>query len=363
MLTAKAAAILDATWNDVSRLAQGPGLKDSVADSRLLEDIRLSVNSAIKTYRYVLPTQVVAKLADSSLDCTCVQALRGGKGAFDARTIAHAVIVPFDQSNESVLGGSSEPYVNNPLRIPEISAEYRDAQKDKTAWDRLCRVLAVVERTQQPRFTNQVFRQILTEIYRRLAQVRVTYPTPRRASLSSALQAMSDYLVGYSGGDRLLALTSALFVVIGKRFNLFPQVRRAKITAADAPSGMLADLECVSKNGDIFFAVEVKDRQLTISQVKAKMKTIRERKVSEIFFVARDTVPDEKKKLNDFVEHQFTSGHNVYITDLLTLSRTALAVIGEEGRRDFLQEIAEQLEKYKSEVAHRRAWAELLGKI
>jgi len=363
MLTDKASAILEATWLEVSRLAQGSGLKDSVADQGLLKDIRLSINSKIKTYRYVLPTQLVAKLADSALDCRCVQASRGGQGAFDARTVAHGVIVPFDQNNESVLGGSSEPYVNNPLRIPEVSAEYRNAQKDKNAWDRLCRVLDAVEKANQLRFTRQVFLQVLTEMYRRLAEVRVTYPTPRRVSLSKTLEAITSYLADFSGGDRLQALTSSLFVVIGSRFGLYAQVRRAKITTADAASGMLADLECVNKTGEIVFAVEVKDRQLTINQVRAKMKTIRERKVAEIFFVARETVPSEKKKMNDLVEHEFTSGHNVYITDLLALSRSALAVLGEQGRRDFLQETAEQLEKYKSEIAHRRAWAEILGKI
>jgi hypothetical protein len=43
--------------------------------------------------------------------------------------------------NERVLGGSPEPYVNNPLRVPGITAAYRNAQKQKTDWDKLVAVL------------------------------------------------------------------------------------------------------------------------------------------------------------------------------------------------------------------------------
>jgi len=49
---------------------------------------------------------------------------------------------------------------------------------------------------------------------------------------------------------------------------------------------MLADLECVTKDGRIVFAVEVKDRQITISQLRAKLRTIREK----LFATPLDTV-------------------------------------------------------------------------
>lgn len=104
-------------------------MEDWLDDGALIESIHRAINSATKSYHYVLPTQLIAKLADPSLDCRCLQVARGGQGAFDARTIAHKVVVPFDQSNNNVLGGSPEPYVNNPLRVPEVSAQYRKLRK------------------------------------------------------------------------------------------------------------------------------------------------------------------------------------------------------------------------------------------
>lgn len=364
MLSDKADQILKSEWEEICTLGEARKLKDWLSDPKLIKAVKFSVNSKIKTYRYVLPTQIVSKLADSSLDSHCLQALRGGRGAFDARTIAHSVIVPFDQENESVLGGSQEPYVNNPLRVPEVSPDYRDPQKYKQGWDRLCTVLDAVERKADKDFTRRVFKQVLTEVYRRLSVVRVVYPAPRRVSLSKTMEVIEKFLSQHSGGDRLLALSSALFTVIGVRFGLFAEVRRGKITAADQPSGMLADLECVTKDGQIAFAVEVKDRQITISQLRAKVRTLREKQVSEIFFVAtQGTVPSECIDVESLIEHEFASGHNVYVTDLERLSRTTLALLGEHGRRDFLTETSGQLEKYRSDITHRRAWASILAEL
>jgi hypothetical protein len=63
------------------------------------------------------------------------------------------------------------------------------------------------------------------------------------------------------------------------------------------------------------------------------------------------------------VTKEFVSGQNVYITDLTTLCRTALALLGEQGRREFVQEVGVQLDRYRSDITHRRCWAQLLASV
>lgn len=360
----EASAILNRGWSEIQKLAGQGHLQDWLQNDALVGSIRSAINSRTKSYRYVLPTQIVAKLADPSLDCCCLQVARGGSGAFDARTIAHSVIVPFDQANDNVLGGSPEPYVNNPLRVKEISHKYRSAQKNRIDWDHLCSVLSAVEKRQDTAFTELVFKQILTEVYRRLTEVRVVYPTPLRISLSKSIELIKSFLAERSGGDRLLALTAALFVVIGKRFRLYSDVCRASITASDVATGLLSDLECVSEQGDIVLAVEVRDREITISQIRSKIPNIREKKVSEIFFIAQQGIaPTDEKDISNIISNEFVSGHNVYILDLISLSQVILALLGEQGRRDFLTAVGAQLDEYHSDVSHRRAWAALLATV
>ena len=363
-LVEAAAATLQEIWARVLSAAENGPPSDAIEedDGELLESIRLSVNSNTKTYRYVLPTQLLAKVADPNLDCRSLQAGADRAGSFDARTIAHQVIVPFDQANDRVLGGSPEPYVNNPVRVSEVSERHRNPQKNKRGWDHLCRVLEAVESAQDEDFTKTVLRQVTIEIYRRLSEVRVAYPTPRRISLSGCMRLIDEYLAETSGGDRLLALSSALFAVIGRNFHLFSRVERASITASDASTGMLADLECSTEDGTIVLVVEVKDRVLTVSQMMGKVANMREKQVSEIFFVAQQGVEDQKQ-VDSLIESEFVSGQNIYVMSLSRLAEVSLALLGEEGRREFLLGVGSQLDDHRSDIRHRQRWSELLASV
>jgi len=364
-LAARAAELLAEAWARVCAEAEQAGtLASGQIEPRLRRDIRAAVNSSTKSYRYVLPTQLIAKLADVCLDCQCLQMTRGGAGAFDARTVAHGVVVPFDQQNHCVLGGSPEPYVNNPLRVPEVSPRYRRAQKNKRDWDALCRVLSLVQKDPSGRKAQAVLDHVLREIRVRLNEVAVTYSAPQRISLDGLMSVLRDYLRHPSGGDRLLAATAGLFSVLGRLFHLCREVRRANISAADAATGLLADLECVGEDGTMVFAVEVKDRELTITHLTSKMAGVRQKQVTELFFIAQSGVArGDRKAVEAQVAREFAGGHNIYLTDFQTLARSALALLGERGRREFALEVGRQLEAFKSDLVHRRAWAQALGSM
>jgi hypothetical protein len=106
-----------------------------------------------------------------------------------------------------------------------------------------------------------------------------------------------------------------------------------------------------------------KDRQITISQLRAKLRNIGEKQVSEIFFVAQGPLESERSEVEALIDREFTSGQNVYITDLVKLGTIALSIVGEDGRRDFLRETRNPLDTDKSEITHRRAWASMLETI
>lgn len=103
------------TLNALWATAQGESVAPKNVPQEILQAISASTNSNTLTYRYVLPTQLLAKFIDPSLDCRALQARSPRPGAFDARSVCHKVIVPFDRENNRVLGGSAEPYLNNPV--------------------------------------------------------------------------------------------------------------------------------------------------------------------------------------------------------------------------------------------------------
>lgn len=320
--------------------------------------IQRSINSATKTYRYVLPTQLLAKLVDSSLDCHAVQESSALAGSFDARSFCNRTIVPFDREHHDVLGGSGDPYVNNPLRIPEISAEQGAAQRNREGFADLVAVLDFAE--ENPELVDDLFRLALLYVKDRLDRTNLVYPAPRRASLDDVLAMVGAFLQERTGGRRLQAISVALFRTIGDRFNLFARVESRHVNSADIRSGHAADLACHNTAGDLVVAVEVKDRKLAVREVQDKIRNAREQNIKELLFLMRGGVQDEDvATFEGLKQHQFRSGHNIYECEFNVFLRTALVMMGEEGRRLFLTSCGEAIDE-TCELTDRERWQQML---
>ena len=356
-LEAVAAARLRSEWSNVQDVA-APVSGGAVSPAVRAAIVR-TINSKTKTYRYVLPTHLLAKLVRPALDCRAVQANAAMAGAFDARSLCQAVIVPFDAATEHVLGGAPEPYANNPLRIPAILAAERPAQKDKAGFDDLLLILGHAEAN--PADVPDLFRLVLLAILGRLATVRVVYPVPNRVSQLAAVACVAEYLRERTGGTRLQVVAVAAFRAIGALYGLYPQVRSNDVNAADASTGSAADLECVAAGGDIVKAVEVKDRQLALLHVQSKLPALREKGIAEaIFIVQGSTVPADRAQIETLIQKEFGSGQNIYVVDFSTFLADHLVVFGEDGRRRFLQLVGAELDARKADVKHRQRWRDLL---
>lgn len=324
--------------------------------------LRRSVASRTKTYRYVLPTQLLSKLARPSLDCRSVQAGSGLVEPFDARSICHRVIVPFDRENNNVLGGSAEPYLNNPLRIPAIQPAARNAQKDKDGFDDLMKVLDYAQ--ENPGHLLFLVRATLSAVRSRLAEVSVTYPVPNRVSLNQTTDALAEFLSDRTGGLRFQSVAVALFRSIGERFKLFADVVCSNINAADVSTGHAADLECIDADGQIVLAVEVKDRELALRQLQDKLPSVRQKGIRELLFVIQGSILDaESNEITETINREFTTGQNVYVVEWERFLGSCLVLFGEAGRREFLQSIGTELDRQKADIVHRRKWASLLSSI
>lgn len=356
---------LQIRWTAVSASLEAEEFVDPLPPNhtQLQDHIVACLTSPTKSYHYVLPTQVLAKCVEPSFDCRALQASYDGPGAFDARTIAHQVVVPFDQVNHRVLGGSPEPYVNNPLRCPGVIPRYRDQQKDKADWDKLGVVLNAVEQANSTEFTELVFDQILAELHRLLRDVQVLYPTPNRVSLGETTRIIGEFIATRSGGDRPEAVCTSLFRAIASEFKLFDEVCRQKVNAADIASGMVADIEC-RLAGEIVLLVEVKDHSLTLTQLDAKLDAARAKKISELLFLAEQgTLDKEHQEIERRIKSEFASGQNVYISNFMAFSAGILILLGEKGRVRFLSLVGHELDRVGSSITHRRAWAQLLKSL
>jgi len=140
-------------------------------------------------------------------------------------------------------------------------------------------------------------------------------------------------------------------------------VLREKVNVADASSGMVADIECWL-NGEIALLVEVKDRSLTLTQLNAKIDITRSNQIKEILFMAQQGIDESKKnEIHKKISQEFTSGQNIYVSNFFDFAKGILIILGEKGRVDFISKIGSELDRSKSSIKHKKAWANLLKEI
>ena len=84
--------------------------------------IDLIVDGNHLTYKYVLFTALLSKATNPNINPLCLQKKSKLPGSYDARTVCHEVIVPFEKTIlNKALGGSNEPFLNKPARYTELN--------------------------------------------------------------------------------------------------------------------------------------------------------------------------------------------------------------------------------------------------
>jgi len=123
-----------------------------------------------KTYKYMLFTAILAKATNENVDILSIQAKDKSQGAYDARSLCHKVVVPFEREHlPHSLGDSNEPYLNKPARFERISLDnaVRDGNDYKT-------LNSLVETLPKIQSADAAFRYLSSAIYT-LKQINEAY--------------------------------------------------------------------------------------------------------------------------------------------------------------------------------------------
>ena len=133
---------------------------------------------------------------------------------------------------------------------------------------------------------------------------------------------------------------------------------------ADSPTGAPGDVTCFNSNGDIVLAVEVKDRALTLSDVRSSTRKAREssESLSNLLFATGGIRDRERSQIHESVAAAWASGLNIWQVDIVGMASAAFALLSENWRPEFLRAIGTELDA-RGDHAHRRAWHEILSKL
>lgn len=271
----KAAAILESA--DKSRQHKSDQIGESV-DGIL--------NGSHKTYRYVLVTALLAKSVDAKVDIFSLQAKDTSAGAYDARSLCHHVLVPFERSHyPNSLGGSNEPFLNKPARFTRISMDNAvRGGNDHRILEELIRVLTQIKRKSQALEYLRSALYTMSEIYNEYEQ---KFELPDLDIPASNLpQTTLDYinaLIRFSFEGEICPLVVATlehFYYQGNR-----KVVPHKVNESGASSKEVGDIDIYTSADELVSSIEVKDKDFTKEDVEHAINKFATSRIEKSLFV------------------------------------------------------------------------------
>lgn len=313
-------------------------------------------------YKKAIIIQAAGKAADPSLDAQAMQKGAGSDGSWDAREFAKQAFVKWNSEAKEPFSHSGDPYVSNPYRIPRFDETQRQQRKRPEEFNNTLMVLEHLNATDQADKAYQNLIEILLGLKRWIADKDVNYPLPKRASLNETIGAIESFLAAKSGGTRLQAVVAAMFQSLAASGFQIADIASGHVNSADTSAKKAGDVT-FSRNGTSF-AAEVKDRPLNAAEVAASVDKARVASASDLMFIVRAKSPFEVGYgENDFdavCASQFSSGLNIYLQEFGRFAEVCLALVGEDGRRNFLEEVGNSLAEQKADISHKWAWSDIV---
>lgn len=354
----------DTDWLETAGRAVG---QDDYEDTD--SEVDSFVNHRLTSIRYAVITQLLAKVANPQRDIIRLTS-EGTPEDTAPRTIASAVVVPWNQMNDNVLGGSADPYVNNPLRRDSLlSDDSAIRSSDRSEWRRLADYLNRWSHVGVSAIEEQVLR-VLKSIARRRARQEIVYPVPDRVSSVQTASIIHNFLSDPSGGLRPLIVTTALMKAIGSIFSLFTRVESQGLNEADIARNRPGDVMCYGPSSnesdeksieELRLVLEVKDMAITLQHIDHAVTKINvsNETVYDLLFAAPGVVAIDESTINERLIGVWRQGLDINRIDVLTLVRATTALFNNSERLQFLREIGEELDQ-RSEHTHRDTWRQLL---
>lgn len=268
---------LSRAWGESDAFDETP-----VASSTTFQIVKFLLTvSTHKTYQYILVNGLLG--ACVGLNPLVLQAQSRLKNAWDARSVCHKILVPFERAYmQSKLGGSNEPFLNKPARFTELSINNAvRAGRDKEALVKLIRLFSD--------------RNIHAESYRLLVYAlslvrkkEVAQVVPRSNIATSGQLPLREILELSCEGESLLFVAGLILQCLNPALNVVCH----KSNQSGASSNEVGDVD-LFEGQNIVSSVEVKDKPFSFPDYQHAKRKANEAGVNRFLFVSRKAYIDQ----------------------------------------------------------------------
>jgi hypothetical protein len=307
-----------------------------------LQEIGMVMSGKHLTFRYILVTALLGKATDDQVNPLALQAGADLVGAYDARSLCHKVVVPLERALlDRAFGGSNEPFLNKPARFTTISPEnavksggdkgllllvhkvLSELQTSEQAFDALCFAVKFAI-NKQATFSKNL--------------VQVPSSQGSHLEIIGFLEAfLAESIEGQTAAIAVGTVLSLHFGGLGK----FECVTHP-VNQSGASSREVADID-IKKNGQIFVAIEVKDKLFSKQDVEHAAFKVSQYGLSSLLFVVGIHGGCVEPSLSEVAQKVLAgSGVNVTFVEILPFLRSIIALCPALSFADFLSRLQQQ---------------------
>ncbi|WP_181691418.1 restriction endonuclease, SacI family [Natronomonas sp. LN261] len=351
----EASKILNREWKNVQSDDQTKYIDNDLVRTKIKEVL----TDSNKTYRYILVNAALSKAVNPNIHYRALQAGSSLGGAYDARSVAHDALVPWEKGHGERLGGSPEPFVNNPARHPEVdtSNRARSSQKQERLYKLLQRMQEQVEEGELD--PTDILRQTLQAVSE-LESKTVEFESPSDAPYDVIALKIREYLRESGNGERLPAVVAGIMQTYYEHAGEGDwRVDCEHANVSDEFSKAAGDVE-IFYNDELHKAMEVKDKPATQSSVQHAIEKGRINELGEYLYVlGAGFKPGEEGDAHQ--EAEDAPIELIFITPDELIS--SLKLVDDVERVFFLEAVGKFLNDMRANQSNKTAFTEMVESI
>jgi len=292
-----------------------------------------------KTYKYILVNGILAKASNNNANPIALQAGAPLSGSFDARSLCHKVLVPFERDFlKNILGGSNEPFLNKPARFTHLSKDNAVRKgKDKETLLLLIKIFAAIK-------TSEDAKEYLVCVFS-ILQEQITEANKTFESVSNCspdLIEIYEFCLLFTSksieGETSAIIVGSLELLLHQYMKGSYTVKTHKVNQSGASSKEVGDIDVYS-DGKFYYSIEVKDKNFNKYDVEHAFNKVLDNKGKKAAFVYGTQVDFNEEEVFQKAKEFEENGLFVLIQNLNSHIRNILHRLPDCTKQDFIKSL------------------------
>lgn len=312
-------------------------IESESANDNLCQRIANILRGTHKTYRYILVTALLAKSTNEKINILSLQKGDGEDGKYDARSLCHKVIVPFETLKlPGSLGGSNEPFLNKPVRF--VSLALTNAVRRGKDFQTLSELIGVLSEIADSETAYKYLKSALSVMKEVSEEYILKFSVGDSIiDISEFSQLVLDYIYtitehSFEGEICPLVVAQLEQMYLGKDFKVQPH----KVNQSGASSKEIGDIDVYDKNRKLIYSIEVKDKDFSKQDVVHAITKFKQAELNTSLFIYGKNVSFDEDEIFHLLKEIGREGHYCCLISILHYAKLRISDLKTLTIRDFV---------------------------